>query len=443
MVQIINDPFSGNIFGRIGKGVGQGLSEQIPKEVKNYRLSSALEGLQKGDKSLDPIQSMSKLVRGGYSPQEAASLIPFLQEQQQRKASIDEAGLGEDPSPEYSPRGSVTDSPRNNISTDRNPSSQVGTRTTVPTTSQGGKGMQGEIPGEIPQGQDLRGASFLEPISIPQRNAQIARLVLNKRFSNPDKAEAFVDKQDEKRLKGDVAFQEKQDKIKKDLPIEWSKILQKTSILDDLPESLQDNMINRARAEVAEGANPDQVLSKYKQLGFRLAKDAQNLRDMGAESWIGASPSNNRDRLKSLRDGYAEANGLEVFSDNLQSTQDLSTHYARNLAFPLDKKMNNILSKEKPRYGGKGIGSREKESRIANDIGKNITPDQSLFTIGLQAARRGLDDQYIINFIRDNYKDMLNTRQGEELKNYRRPYTTAGDAFLYTMSGLPELKEIP
>ncbi|HXQ38566.1 MAG TPA: hypothetical protein VN843_31485, partial [Anaerolineales bacterium] len=51
----------GDIFGRIGTGVGKGLAEQVPKEIERNRLASGLQALGE-QTSQDPIQAFSQLV---------------------------------------------------------------------------------------------------------------------------------------------------------------------------------------------------------------------------------------------------------------------------------------------------------------------------------------------------------------------------------------------
>lgn len=45
----------GNIFGRIGSGIGQGLAEHAPKEIERSRLASGLKAL--GEKKVYPPSS--------------------------------------------------------------------------------------------------------------------------------------------------------------------------------------------------------------------------------------------------------------------------------------------------------------------------------------------------------------------------------------------------
>jgi uncharacterized FlaG/YvyC family protein len=201
-------------------------------------------------------------------------------------------------------------------------------------------------------------------------------------------------------------------------------------------------MINKARGEVARGSNPDQVMDKYAEIGRRLSQTAQKLRDKGARSWLDTSYSDNRKSFQTMRKVYEEAGALEEFSDEMQATQNMTKHYTDNVAFPLDKDINNILVKAKSRRGGKGIGSREEEAKVAQEIGEKWKPGQSLFTVGLQASLKGLDDKFIVNYLRDNFSDRMDGKQIQDLSDYRSPSPKAGDIWTYTMSGLPELKEI-
>jgi hypothetical protein len=86
MAQVINDPYSGNIFGRLGQGVGQGVGTVLNEEVKRGRQAGALERLSKNKEEYNPLQTSADLVRGGFSPQEVSQYLPIVQKQMQRKA---------------------------------------------------------------------------------------------------------------------------------------------------------------------------------------------------------------------------------------------------------------------------------------------------------------------------------------------------------------------
>lgn len=51
----------GNIFGRLGTGIGQGIAEQLPKEVARNRLASGLQQFEQESGNLSPMQSLARL----------------------------------------------------------------------------------------------------------------------------------------------------------------------------------------------------------------------------------------------------------------------------------------------------------------------------------------------------------------------------------------------
>ena len=67
----------GSLAGRLGSGLGQGLAEQIPKEVDRYRLAQGLKNIQQ-TKNASPIDQLSQLYRSGASPEQINQIIPYL-----------------------------------------------------------------------------------------------------------------------------------------------------------------------------------------------------------------------------------------------------------------------------------------------------------------------------------------------------------------------------
>ncbi len=75
-----------SIFGRLGQGLSQGLSETIPKEVERQRLSSALQDLS-AQKNLTPFEQYSRLLSApGITPQGIQSGAELLKAQGLRNA---------------------------------------------------------------------------------------------------------------------------------------------------------------------------------------------------------------------------------------------------------------------------------------------------------------------------------------------------------------------
>jgi hypothetical protein len=78
MVQVLEQ--QGNIFGRLGKGIGQGLSETLPAEIQKGRLAYGLENLQKEGQNLNPLQASAQLLRSGATPEQVSQFLPHIQQ---------------------------------------------------------------------------------------------------------------------------------------------------------------------------------------------------------------------------------------------------------------------------------------------------------------------------------------------------------------------------
>jgi len=93
MVQVINDEYNQNVFGRLGKGIGRGLSEQIPKEIERSRLASGLKKLEQ-EKDLDPMKFFTRAATlPGATPQLIESLGQ-LAKQRMKAQALSQFGEG-------------------------------------------------------------------------------------------------------------------------------------------------------------------------------------------------------------------------------------------------------------------------------------------------------------------------------------------------------------
>ena len=67
MVQYVQNA---DIFGRVGSGIGQGLAEQLPKEIERNRLAAGLQSFEQEHGDLNPMQQMARLSAiPGVTPQ--------------------------------------------------------------------------------------------------------------------------------------------------------------------------------------------------------------------------------------------------------------------------------------------------------------------------------------------------------------------------------------
>lgn len=83
----------GNIFGRIGTGIGQGMAEQIPKEIERNRLASGLKNLSQ-KKDLSPFEQFSELV-GIPGAADRPQVIQTAGDLLRQQAIINSSGRGQ------------------------------------------------------------------------------------------------------------------------------------------------------------------------------------------------------------------------------------------------------------------------------------------------------------------------------------------------------------
>jgi hypothetical protein len=87
MVQIIPQ---GDIFGRIGEGVGEGISKQLPQEMDRMRLSKGLSEMEQGGQNLSPVQLAARMMAiPGMRPEYLTALYPMMQAEMNRRARME------------------------------------------------------------------------------------------------------------------------------------------------------------------------------------------------------------------------------------------------------------------------------------------------------------------------------------------------------------------
>lgn len=85
-IQIL--PQEGSFASQFGSGVGQGLSQQLPEEIKRYRLKSGLENLANQKSTKSPYELIASLATiPGIDPGLIGVLAPALHSQIQRNES--------------------------------------------------------------------------------------------------------------------------------------------------------------------------------------------------------------------------------------------------------------------------------------------------------------------------------------------------------------------
>lgn len=384
MVQVLENP-NPSIAGRLGKGIAQGLSEQLPKELERGRLSYGLKNLKsQAEEGASPIDlATSLLTIPGVTPEMAQYIQPYLQ-----SAAIQ----------------SQKSTPSGEISQDQSEKNQSFRRL----------GTEEAIQNRATE------LGISKPLIYPTRDSQVAaadREYKNQQQSISNIRDAFT-KSFEKKIQGhgDTTF---------------------SSVLGDL----QEDYINKAEEDVLKGnISEKEAINRYTKEALRFAKNKAKLDALGFSNLI--SPSDTLTSLKEAREDYKKVDKLEEFKDEIKSKFDLTDQNASSLAFPIanNKNFSSFLKSVKPKSYPKSdvTADREKATtteEIVENISKYITDDDSIFSILKELENKNYDPEEIKKAIQSDKKIRLNDRQRTELKSraFQRP--SLGDLFLFEFIG--------
>ncbi len=393
MVQVISNPYGGNVFGRLGAGIGKGISEELPKVVERERLASGLENL-KNEK--EPLKQYAGLIRSGADASQVNQLFPLLQAQGARQEALQNI-----------PNRATSDMQSSN----------------APSASSGSYRLIGTPEAIRSEGARL---SALNPAQFPTLESGVAEY--EKRIANQEKQIARVDQR----------FQQVgETKLQKGGKETYADVL----------GDLQNTFRQKAEDDVLSGRLSDtQAAEKYTKEMLDFAKSRQNLKSIGGLSRFSTKPSVNKENLSQVRKEYEKVGQLESFADDLMSYHGLTDPYANYLTYPVssNKEINNEISKLK-RERRFNIFSETQERELADKFSKSIKSNDSPLAIALHLKEKGLDPRIFLNQFRKNYDQgkipQMTERQARELEKQGNFSPSLGDLYLFAISGLDKVLE--
>lgn len=427
MVQILNDPYSGNAFGRIGKGIGKGLSEQIPKEIERGRLSSGLKKLEQ-EKDLDPMQFFTRAATlPGASPQLIESLGKLARQRMQGKAL---EGFGE-----------------------KGPKEFPGTQGNAPNRSE--QGLPSSITTRNPIDETLN--PYI-PMGGDQILAEAGRRYNENPalFENdPQKAIQFVESQDQREQSISKALQDQRSKeqdvqstVVKSLKDQFDRL--GANVPSDIYSKIEDEAVNavRSKKDGGKGITEYQAAKEYGDKLDRISKEYNAVDSLGTWSLSAKKAKENASAIKSLQTKFKDRGDLENFAKQLTSKNKLSPLLAYNLAYPNSQypELNRELSKlsNPSQAGGKAERPliRAKTEKIAPNLAEHLGQASPL-SVALDLENKGYDPLAWMNYLRKN-RDKLNLseRQGREL-DIAPSRLNLNDAWLSTFGGLNKIEGNP
>lgn len=393
-------------FGQqLGARIGQGLSEGIPKAIDQFRLSSGLKKIGKGN--LSPIQQFQALIQAGADPQMIHQLLPLIQQQAEGSSWVEEGNQGGS-----SPQGSPLQAEQQALAGQEQQLAQGN----APQVMAG----QPQAPQQMAAAQTP--AERLEKLLITNTNQEsLAKNLFNTRRPEfPTKQAAMAEA---------GRLQKMQQAEISDFETGFEKRIAENLEKDPGAKQFEDLMGE------SKGRYRDEYLSKVlsgEMSPAKAARDAANkafhysqvqnkLRQMGkGRSFFdkfnrGATKAD----LREIAREYRNLGEQDVLSKQLQSNLGISASAANAIAYPVEGQMKSFLEKVPSRSsifkGGKG---KDVDARLKKGIMDNLGNRDSVLSIMNNLEKKGYPPakvKQILSEINQQNPEFFSQRQRLEL----------------------------
>lgn len=354
MVQVLPQKQGG--FAGFGQALGQGISEQLPKEVERTRLSTGLRNLSQ-KKGLNPFQQFSELASTpGITPQMLESGSALLRQQ------------------------AYLDAIKNQYEGQENP--KLGNKGYIPSQEDLSQPVKGEIP-SLATSEDTAQSykEYIPPTEQEERadaykNFQKNAARYNYDFENALKERKAITARNQEIQKSHQAQEktavDKEDKVKKALKTEIDK-LKLNNIPPKAYQKFEEKILNStlSKKEGGEGLTQEQAIKKYSK---ELDQANRNYLDLGAlSSW---SPVDFNRQTNALQKEFENRGEQQMMMDQLIADYGISPPFAAHKAFPIKgelpaiKKLNVLDKLNDPFYAQlkKEMGKKNSPLSIADEL---------------------------------------------------------------------------
>lgn len=427
----------GNIFGRVGTGIGKGLAEQLPKEVERSRLASGLEQLSQ-QQDLTPFQQFSALASTpGVTPQIIQSGAELLRQQGIAQGFRNVRDQNAQPQP--------------------NPFREAISQQNIPSSPQSSPGLQPTPSGLVnPKNTEAALKPYI-PMNLQQLNARAAELYDQNRqlYPNPEsalKAAQLEDQQNQSISNAGQAARASQIGVENRATeqLKGLRAAAGVAIPDNVYQQVENDVLDKIRA----GEGETQA-AKYGQKEMdKISRDYNNLAGIGNWTIPFKNVKDTRRSIESLRQKFEERNDLENFADTLVGKNGLSYPKAYYLAYPPNKspQIHSIIEKlpELKTYEfTKGYPSSptDENAKKTLEVAKKIAPlikssEASPLAISEALRTKNYDPNVFLDHLVDNKKKYdFTERQARELDKTRNWFPSLNDLWIMIGAGLDRLVE--
>lgn len=456
-IDVINDPYAGNIFGRIGRGIGKSLAEQVPKEMERIRLSQGLKDLESRGYGETPLQQASNLVGiPGMNPQMLQYFLPLLQAQQARQEQLGGGG-----------GGAVRDASTGNL-----PPVRSNRAIEAPAIREGIKAeeAQGQVAGAPTEEEKMVG--LVTPDTIQAQLNPIVRKTPEEKWAEaqdlsrrmpgsyplPQNALDFIERQENQAIAAQESLAAKgRDQMVAEAAVNGEfddilgKFLQKegNQTYGDVIGEYQQALREKAYDDVRRGMTPKAAGRKWADEGLHIAKSLQKLKTEADKMWTLQSPkpADLRSTIKSTAQEFRKRGLSQAFKNYLVAHNGLDAPHAALFSNPLNanKDMSAYIAKT-PKAVGAFTRGKEKAlsdqdyNKVAQGVVKRIKDTDSLQTIGLYLEDKGYDPNKFraaVSELPEEEKRKLSNEQIQELQESFPRFASLGTHYLFTFAGIP------
>ena len=378
----------GDLFGRIGSGIGKGLAEQLPKDIERGRLAAGLKDFERDAGNLSPLQQGARLAAiPGIRPQ-TEQTMGELAKQQAYLGALKNQYEGQRVGKSYIPTQEELNTLR---------SGEVPTLANPESTAQSYK-------------------EFIPPSKHKERQQAYENFQKNPARYNHDfqKALSEVEASTARNQEIQKAYQGqeatavgKESALKKALD-EEKKRLDIKAVPAKAYQKFEEKVLNSIlpKKDGGEGLTQEQAIKKYSK---ELDQADRNYQDLGTLSlW---SPRDFNRRTNALQKDFASRGERQQMMDQLISTYGISPMYAAHKAYPIDANESKALEKIPQSVPGINPELNNVDyERLKSEMGKNGSP----LSIAYELERKGRDPRKWIKYL-DDHKDDLTVWQADQL----------------------------
>ncbi len=457
----------GNIFGRIGSGIGKGLAEQLPEEINHGRLAAGLKNFEQDHQNLNPMQQLARISSiKGITPQMIQSFSELARINNQGNSFKNLSGQGQAGVPQDGRSSPDLSEVKQANLLDQAANARMPAQQRFNPTAQGKQEAIGNNSELTHQNPEVLGSNQLEnynsgdprgitrlPWTPEQRNSRISHYI-NEGFLPAQAQDLAAD--DEERYLAVPSAVQKQQKEKKERGKEAEDVftkqletrLQKTNegvykditgdMLADLKRAMSRAVIENPNASV------EDIAEDFSKRALRLAKTKKEVEGLGETT--GWESIFTGDKVLTKLNAYQKifedaGNQLEYFNI-LKSQFGLSPQGAAVIAYPPKAGTKKYISSYKPNStiesayatvpdAGKMESSAKK---AALDVSKVLDDNDSILAIARLLSEKDpyFDQRTFFKELSNNPSIRLNSRQIDETgKGEKDWFPTWGDVKIF------------